>query len=594
MTVESTPNVSLSDRLTHLVNQAPFSAKTLVLAAALIIGGVTGSAMVLFRLGLDAIHDLLFERGMGLVGPWGSWTLALVPILGGALVGLLRWAIADPLGQGWLALLQDARTQIISPWRPVYKLLAAALSLGTGASLGPEGPSVDLGANVGILLGQAFQVSRTRYRQLLGAGAAAGLAAGFNAPIAGVFFAVEVVLGLTFTSSTATMILLSAVVSSLIARSFLGVHPAFILPTYRIVNSWEWIFYLGLGVLASLVSIAFNQAIRWSHKLFAGEIPSFAGFKDIPTPVKPVLGGLAVGILALVVPQVLGVGYETLGVILVGAKFQLPTLIALLVLKLIATALCLGSGLVGGIFAPAMFLGGCLGAMYGLVLNSFTPEGVAPLLGPPAAYAMVGMAAVLAGTARAPLTSILLLFELTRDYLIILPLMAAVGVTVWLEELLHSLPSVGMGVGLAPEDESQWLEQMAIAQLLSQDYLAVEATMPLLEAGSKMLRSQQYTALVLSADRQLVGVLTLADIRRRLQPGAASLEAISVGEVCITDVVVATPQESVAKVQERMSLRGLQLLPVVDPADAHQVIGVVAQHQIAIAADIAATEALLK
>ncbi|MDJ0690328.1 MAG: chloride channel protein [Xenococcaceae cyanobacterium MO_188.B32] len=161
------------------------------------------------------------------------------------------------LGQDFYSLISNTREQKISPWRPAIKMLAASVSLGTGASLGPESPSVEIGSNIGILLGQLFQVSKDRYRLLLGAGAAAGLAAGFKAPIAGVFFALEVVLGTAFTTPAASLILLSAFLSAAIARAFLGVHPAFELPGYEVLGYWEWLFYSGLGLLASLVSYTF-------------------------------------------------------------------------------------------------------------------------------------------------------------------------------------------------------------------------------------------------------------------------------------------------------------------------------------------------
>jgi len=244
---------SISDRLTSLLNRLQPSPEVLAIASALFIGGGSGLAIVLFQYSIELCQSLTFETLMGQISAWGSWTLACIPILGGLVVGFLRWRFPDFLGQEFSALLSSTRMQI-SPLRPAIKLLAAAVSLGTGASLGPEGPSVELGSNIGILLGQSFQVSKQRYQLLIGAGAAAGLAAGFNAPIAGVFVALEVVLGNAFTTPAASLILLSAVISALIAQTILGVHPAFELPTYQVLSHWEWIYYVGLGLLASVVS----------------------------------------------------------------------------------------------------------------------------------------------------------------------------------------------------------------------------------------------------------------------------------------------------------------------------------------------------
>jgi H+/Cl- antiporter ClcA len=458
---------------------------------------------------------------MGQISAWGSWTLACIPILGGLVVGFLRWRFPDFLGQEFSALLSSTRVQKISPLRPAIKLLAAAVCLGTGASLGPEGPSVKLGSNIGILLGQSFQVSKDRYRLLIGAGAAAGLAAGFNAPIAGVFFALEVVLGTAFTTPAASLILLSAVISALIAQTVLGVHPAFDLPTYQVLNHWEWMYYVGLGLLASVVSIAYSQAIKSVQACFRGELARFAWLGKLPKALQPVLGGACIGIMALQLPQILGVGYGVLEAILRGEQFPLQLLGLLLVTKLIATSISLGSGLVGGVFAPAMFLGACLGAIYGNFLTMILPPGLSKIA-PPPAYAMVGMAAVLAGSVKAPLTAILLLFELTQNYLIILPLMAAVGVSVWGVELFKSSQAIQglnlqqMGVNLQPQDELEVLQQVPIAVVMDRSYLALPASMSLLQAGKTMLQDKCHTALVLDETEQLIGIVTLADIRRAL------------------------------------------------------------------------------
>lgn len=608
-----TPNVlppapvqpqTLSDRLTSALNRLQISSESLILVAAFLIGGTTGLAIALFRFLTRSIEDLSFESLMGVVSPLGPWTLALIPAIGGLLVGLLRWRLPEFFGQGWSSLLSDSREQPISPLRPVLKLLGAALSLGTGASLGPEGPSVEIGANVGVLLGQGFQVAKERYRLLLGAGAAAGLAAGFNAPIAGVFFALEVVLGQAFTTQGASLILLSAVVSSLIARAVFGVQAEFDLPTYQVLSNWEWLCYLGLGILASGVSLAYTQAIRFCEQLFQGEWPAAAWVGRIPPLLKPALGGAIVGLIALGVPQILGIGYSTLEVILKGGAFPLSVLLIMLPVKLLATALSLGSGLVGGIFAPAMFLGACLGAIYGQVLNTFLPPAIADAIASPAAYAMVGMAAVLGSSARAPLTAILLLFELTRNYLIILPLMAAVGVSVWIVERMTEMPAVQalalpqMGVNVRQTDDRDWLQQVTVADVMGTDYVALVETMTVTDAGWAMVKAKRSTVLVWDTAQQLMGIVSLADIKRHLPPASSLADRTLVPpqilrDICTKEILCAYPDELVRKATERMAARGLQLLPVVDAANPRKVLGVLEQHQVDIAADFASTQAAL-
>ncbi|MEY3066871.1 MAG: hypothetical protein RLZZ532_3663 [Cyanobacteriota bacterium] len=307
---------SVSDRLTSLLNRLQPPPQILILIFALVIGGGTGLVMVMFHGLVELLQRLTLEDFMGLMMPFGLWTLALIPPIGGLIVGLIRYRYQEFFGEGISSLINTQRIQIISPFRPFIKLLAAAISLGTGASLGPEGPSVEIGANLGAILGQNFQVSKERYRLLLGAGAAAGLAAGFNAPIAGVFFALEVILGSSFAASGVGLVLLSSVVSSVVARIVFGDHPAFSPPVYEVRSNWELLLYLGLGCLASFVSLAYTQAIKFSQRCFRGEVPAFFCLTKIPRILHPMLGGLFVGIVAIQFPHILGPGYGTIQALL--------------------------------------------------------------------------------------------------------------------------------------------------------------------------------------------------------------------------------------------------------------------------------------
>lgn len=449
--------------LTRLFNRLHPSPETILLILSLLIGGVTGVGVVTFHYLIHFIHTLMLEDLMGVIASGNPWMLACVPTLGGVIIGLMRWRFQD-FGPNMSSLIAATHgLQELSPLKPITKMMAASVSLGTGASLGPEAPSVEIGANFGMLLAQVLQMSPERQRLLLGAGAAAGLAAGFNAPIAGVFFALEVVLGSTFATSSVSVVLLSAVVSALIAQICLGAQPAFALPVYDVRSSLELPLYMGLGLLASGVSLAYTEAIQFADRTFQGKIAGFRWLARLPRPFHPILGGAIVGLVALKLPQILGIGYATVEAMLQDVEFSLPLVLILLATKLMMTALSLGSGLVGGIFAPAMFLGASLGSAYGILLTLI--PGLNSHVASPPAYAMVGMAAVLAGSARAPLTSILLLFELTRDYRIVLPLMAAVGLSAWLVEFVnrhstHSLNLQQMGVDVTINTPPQPVEPL--------------------------------------------------------------------------------------------------------------------------------------
>ena len=594
------PPSSLAEYLTDRLNRLQPSPEALVTIAALVIGGGSGLTVVLFRYLIALVQSCSYEKLLGVISVTGGWTLLLIPTLGGAIVGTMKWLFPQVLGQDFYTLLKSTREQKIAPWRPALKMLAASVSLGTGASLGPESPSVEIGANIGIILAQLFQVSKERYRLLLGAGAAAGLAAGFNAPIAGVFFAIEVVLGTAFTTPAASLILLSAFISAATASSILGVHPALELPTYQVLSYWEWFFYLGLGMLASLIAFGYTQAIKLAQASFRGEVIGLGWLGKLPIWLKPALGGILLGTVALELPQVLGVDYGTVEQILTGKEFSLTLLLGLLLVKLVVTAISLGSGFVGGVFAPAIFLGACLGSTYGSILALLVPSELA--IAPPPAYAIVGMAAVLGASVNAPLTAFALLFELTQSYSIILPLMAAVGVSVWLTGLIQSRQATDglnlqqMGMNLEPQDGRELLGQMTVAKIISNSYLALSQSLSVLEAGSIILSNKSHTALVIDSQQQLIGIVTLADIKRYLIESQGRSPAASTAllkDICTLEVLYTYPEEYISSVLERMGTRGLYLLPVVDPDNPRLILGVISREQIFLAEDLISTQKVL-
>jgi len=595
---------SLLHRFTRVLNRLQPSPESVVLLLAVIIGSSTGMGNVTFHYLIGLIHNWMLNDFMGVISIWGAWTLACVPTLGGLIIGLMRAARPD-FGPSMSSLIAAAQgIQKISPLRPVTKMVAAAVSIGTGASLGPEGPSVEIGGNIGMLVGQVLQVSRERHRLLLGAGAAAGLAAGFNAPIAGVFFALEVVLGTTFATSAVSVVLLSAVVAALIARIGLGAQPAFALPVYEVRSPLELPLYLGLGLVSSFVSLAYIQAIQLARRCFKGEVVGLKWLGRLPGSIKPVIGGLCVGLAALYTPQIMGVGYETIQAMLQAVEFSVPLLVALLVFKLVMTAISLGSGLVGGIFAPAMFLGATLGTLYGQFLAVIIPDGMVNIAAPPA-YAMVGMAAVLAGSAKAPLTAILLLFELTRDYRIVLPLMAAVGLSAWLTEILTFTPpelpaqQASLDLNLERNLDREILQQLSVSEAMRQPPLMLLGSMAVLDAALALTTAQCRSALVVDDVGQLMGLVTLQDINRALIRLKSELQTNlpptpQLATVCTREILSAYPDEILADALDRMAARGLHQLPVVERDNPARVLGVLEQESIELACNLAATKEVVR
>jgi H+/Cl- antiporter ClcA len=601
---ESIPVRPTSTPLSILLNKLHPSPEAIVLFLAIVIGGGTGLAIVIFHFLITEIQSLMLRDFMGIISRWGAWTLALVPSLGGLVVGLMRWRWQD-FGATLSSLIASPQSsQRVAVGKASAKAIAASVSLGTGASLGPEGPSVEIGANIGVLLGQCLRVSQERQRLLLGAGAAAGLSAGFNAPIAGVFFALEVVLGTTFASSAVSVVLLAAVVAALVAQIGTGGQPAFMLPQYEVRSPLELPLYLGLGLFACLVAIAYTQAIQFAQRLFRGEIPGCSGFAQIPLVLRPVIGGVCVGAVALEFPQILGIGYETIEAMLRDVQFPILLSLSLLAAKLLMTAISCGSGLVGGLFAPAMFLGASLGAAYGTALHHIPAIAAWNVAAPPA-YAMVGMAAVLAASVRAPLTAILLLFELTRDYRIILPLMAAVGLSVWLIERLKpitpNMPTVQpTELKAEPNQDDETLHHLTVADAMQSDYVAIDQTTTVAQGGLLLIRHQVRSALVFDEAQHFLGIVTLQDINRAIASQESSALVIritgepeslsTIGEVCTQAVVVTHADESLAEAKTRMATRGLRQLPVVNKQNPNQVVGILDKDQIALACSLAITQ----
>jgi H+/Cl- antiporter ClcA len=444
------------------------------------------------------------------IDPLELWPVVVVPTLGGLAVGLLRW-LGGSIGPGLPSLMPMAEGTVEpAPRLPLLRLLAASLSLGSGASLGPEGPSVESGGNLGLWIGLRGGLSPQARRALVAAGTAAGLAAGFKAPIAGVFFAFEGSFSAIQGRPSLRAVLVAAIASSLITQVCLGDDPILRLPAYEVRSLLELPLYLGLGLLASLLSWALVRLMAAGREPRVQRIVAL-----LPPGLATALGGAAVGGMALAFPQVLGVGYDTVEALL-GRDGGVPllTLVALIGVKLLATAVSNATGFVGGGFAPSLFIGAVLGSCYGQLLGS---GGLHLPIAEPPAYAMVGMAAVLAGSARAPLTALLLLFELTRDIRIVLPLMAAAGLSAALVERWLGFQATGvLGQDLQEERRRSQLAEVAVSEALEPGMPPIlPAELPAVEALARLLASHGHCLLVVDGG-SAVGLVTLADLRSTL------------------------------------------------------------------------------
>jgi len=535
---------------------------------ATIIGLLSAAGVLFFKQTIRWIHALLWEDGAGLLVPHtGRWVLLLVPAVGGLVVGLIRtWWLSEERHHGVASVMEAVA---LAGGRLRYKetplkVLVSAISLGSGASVGPEDPSVQIGASIGSFFGQKFHMSDQRTRVFVGAGVAAGIATAFNAPIAGVFFAVEIISGDFFISSFG-MIVLSAVMAAVLTRALVGPQPAFPIPLYTYHGPMDLPFYLGLGLLAAPVALLYIQAIYWTHDFFH--------HLKLPKWLSPVLIGLLIGAVGLYYPQILGDSYEAVGDILNGREMVLGALVILVFLKIIFTALSLGAGFIGGVFAPSLFLGAALGGAYGLAMQHLFPT----LHLVPSAFALVGMAAVLAGTVHAPVTAIMLLFEMTDDYHIVLPLMFAVTVSILVSqyfqpESVYSLGLVRDGLRLRHGRDIDVLESIKVKEVMEPRPVTIRADMPLLTVSAMFDQFHTHGLPVVDKEGRLIGIITLQDLQRALAEDPENPQRTA-GDVCRKRLVVAYPEESIKEALHRMSVHEIGRLPVVDPSHPDHLLG---------------------
>lgn len=541
---------------------------------AILVGLTSGIGVWLFKLSIELLRGWAFGD-FPAVFHFAKWTIVLVPILGGLIVGVLNHLF---LGQEKLLGTAGIMESIaLSGGRLRYqaaplKTLIAILSVGTGASVGPEDPSVQIGANFGSFFAQKFRMSDDRIRALVAAGSAAAIAAAFESPIAGVFFALEIILG-QISGGSLGIILVAAVTSSVFTQAVSGASPAFQVPPYPFNSVWELPLYLALGLLAGPVSAIYVRL------LYATQ--DFHHKQNIPPVARPILAGALLGIVGVFLPQVLGSGYETVGEILNKNDFTFWLLFALFIGKLLATPLSLGSGFFGGVIAPSLFIGATLGGAFGMIVQQ-----IFPALGISApAFALVGMAAVLAGAIRAPLTAVILLFEMTNDYHIILPLMFAVAVSLWVSQRIQSdsIYTMGLarhGIRLDRQRDAEIMQAVTVGEAMQINVHSLLETITVHQAADLLMHTRHHGLPVVDEDGLLSGILTVQDIEYAAKDSF-------VRDACTRDLETAFPDETLNVALRRMSRRDIGRLPVVARSNSRKLLGVLRRSDVIRAYNIA-------
>jgi CIC family chloride channel protein len=556
------------------------------LGPAFLVGLGGGLGAIVFRWLINLFTHISFtwlpkvSHGMGL------FYLVLAPTVGGLIVGYLITNFApEAKGHGVPEVMEAVALKggRIRPIVAVIKSLASAITIGSGGSVGREGPIVQIGSALGSTLAQKLNFSEERTRNLVACGAAAGISATFNAPIAGFIFALEVILG-DFGVRNFSSVALAAVTADVIGRISFGNNPAFTIPTYQLVSNWEYLLYAVLGVLAAIVGVFYVRVIYGSEDLFDKRL-------KLNPALKPAIGGLLLGLFALActrliplpdtgIPQMYGVGYETISVALLG-NLTIGAALGLMIFKIAATSLTLGSGASGGIFAPSLFIGAALGAGLGGVVTRWLP-GIAS---PPGAYALVGMGAVFAGAAHAPITAILILFELTDDYRIILPLILAAGIATilshhWLQgESIYTLKLSRRGIRLRSGRDIDIMDSVAVSEVMTPDPKSVEPDLPVSDLTDLFLLHNSHSFPVVDGDKSLLGMVSLADYRQAAQ-GDRPLKDLKVIDIATRKPIVAYPDETLRVVLRRMAPGDLSRVPVLDRTRPTRLVGVIRRNDI--------------
>ena len=530
-----------------------------------IIGALTGLTVVAFI--------LLTERmGMRLYPAGGApWRRLLFPVVGSLGIGYLLFryfpeARGSGVPQTKAALYaHDGRITLRTL---LGKFFCTSATLASGIPLGREGPSVQVGAGIASVLGRALRLRPEKVKALVPVGAAAAIAAAFNTPLAAVMFALEEIVGDLHAPVLGSVVLASAT-SWGVLRLILGNSPLFKVPQYQLVNPVEFAIYAVLGVGAGLVSVTFV-------KLLLGMRERFLRFPRWTVWFQPVAGGLLVGLLGWFVPQVMGVGYGYVGLALNG-NMTLKLMALLVVLKLITVTTSYASGNAGGIFGPALFIGAMLGGSVGTAAHHFFPAYTAT----PGAYALVGMGAAFAGIVRAPMTSVLMIFEMTQDYAVIVPLMIANLVSLFIfsrfqKQALYEALAIQDGVHLPSAASRQQHVQRKVVRVMRAANSTLSAETTVREALELAISSESRTWIVV--DRAgVVGVINLSWLKQEVAEGVDK----KLGEVLNTLIFPHVhADQGLDLALERMGTNQIEVLPVVSRADVHKLEGVVTLHDV--------------
>ncbi len=558
-------------------NYFSLNENAVMIIMALFVGVLGGYGAVAFRWLIGSFQNIFFGHGKNhfldflFTLPW--YAKLIPPIIGGAIVGPLVYFFArEAKGHGVPEVMEAVALKggVIRKRVVVIKAMASAICIGSGGSVGREGPIVQVGSAIGSAFGQILRVSPDRMRTLVGCGAAAGIAATFNAPIAGVMFAMEIILG-EFGIATFSPIVVSSVMATVISRAYMGNYPAFTVPQYSLVSVYEIPLYIVLGIIAGLIGVGFTTCLYKAEDLFAKI--------RIPEYTKAALGGAAIGAIGIFFPHIFGVGYDAIEMVLL-EKMAWSVILCLIFIKILATSVTIGSGGSGGIFAPSLFIGSMTGAAFGYLVHYLFPNVTATS----GAYGLVGMGAVLAAATHGPINAIIILFEMTGSYKIILPLMLSCIISAMLatqikKESIYTMKLIRRGTDIRAGREINVMRSLLVKDAMTTDVVTVPETMPLKALLKFTISSKHSSFPVVDGNGLLCGIVTFQDFKDVIyEEGLDNL--VVAKDLATLKVVTITPDESLDTALKKIGFRNIEQLPVVDAKDSRKILGILSRRDI--------------
>ncbi len=560
--------------LTGLAGRFHLSENTVMIMMAVVIGLLAGFGNYAFRKAIEFFHWLVFEQGVEFFEiSLQEWSLSrlwiiLFPAIGGLLLIPFGIWFKQDLGFGFPSFLEKVNLRGAKlKFRTIFtRGLASAITLGTGGSAGQEGPIAQIGGAIGSQFGQSFRVSGDRLKILVACGAAGGVAATFNAPIAGVFFAQEIVLLASFELASFTSIVIASSMATVVSRALLGDVSELYAPAYVLYSYWELALYLLLGLLiGSLAALFIDLHFRIKDAFTALKIPRL---------LKPVFGGLLVGLIGLFFPQVFGNGYEYIQEALLG-EGGWYVLAALILAKMLATSMTLGSGLQGGLFAPCLYLGAVTGGAFGK-LASILFTGISP-----GAYAVVGMGAFLAAATHAPMTAIFLLFEITDSYEVIVPIMVSCVISAAIcrhfkKDSIDTFELSQAGIDLESGKERNIMKSLQVGDVMVKNPETIPEQMTLGQFADFIASTRHTNFPLVSTEGNLVGIISVQDFMGVVFEKDL-MDLVVVKELATLDVITVTVDNNLDEAMKKIGYRNIEQLPVVDRENSKRLVGIVSR-----------------